>query len=91
MCQTTLDAKPHAVTSHLEPLFLRERVAVVHLLALAGASAKHLLLLLLAGQPLDLSVVFQNPAGQVVLLHQTGLPLGVASLLATSVQIHALE
>lgn len=75
---------------YLEPLLLSQRVTIVHLLAVAGAAAKHLLLLLLTGQTLHLSVILDDPRGQLILFHQARLPLGVSGLLAPTVEVHAL-
>lgn len=75
---------------YLEPLFLSQRVAIVHLLAVARTTAEHLLLLLLAGQSLHLSVVLDDPRGELIFLHQAWLPLGISGLLTPAVQVHAL-
>lgn len=75
---------------YLEPLFFREGITVIHFLAMPGAAAEHLLLLFLAGEPLHLGVVLQDPGRELVLLHQPWLPLGISCLLAPPVQVHAL-
>lgn len=75
---------------YLEPLFFREGITVIHFLAMPGAAAEHLLLLFLAGEPLHLGVVLQDPGRKLVLLHQPWLPLGIPRLLAPPVQVHAL-
>lgn len=78
-------------TSDLQPLFLSQRITVVNFLALSRASAKHFLLLLFAGQSFHLGIIFQDPAGHVILLHQTGFSFRVAGFFTASVQIHALK
>ncbi|KAH9409282.1 hypothetical protein TYRP_010285 [Tyrophagus putrescentiae] len=73
------------------PLLLRERVAVVDVLALPRPSPKDLILLLLRGQPLHLALVLEQPAGQLTLLHQSGHPLRRPRLLPSPVNVHLLE
>lgn len=76
---------------YLEPLLLGQRVTVVHLFAMAGAAAEHLLLFLFTGQSLHLCIVLDDPRRELVLLHQARFPLGVSGLLAPAVQVHALR
>ena len=75
---------PHEA-NHLKPLLLSQWIAVIHLLPLPRTSSKHFLLLLLAGQPFNLSIVLHNPRWQLILLHQTRLSAWVTCLLATPV------
>ena len=74
-----------------QPLLLREGVAVVHVPALAGPPPEDLLLLLFTRQPFHLGVIFNNPRGQLVFLHQAGLAFRVPGILSPPVHVHALE
>lgn len=74
-----------------QPLLLREGVAVVHVPPLARPPPEDLLLLLFTRQPFHLGVIFNNPRGQLVFLHQAGLAFGVPGILSPPVHVHALE
>ena len=74
-----------------QPLFLREGIAVVHVPPLARPPPEDLLLLLFTRQPFHLGVIFNNPRGQLVFLHQAGLAFRVPGILSPPVHVHALE
>lgn len=74
-----------------QPLLLGEGVAVVHVPALARPPAEYLLLLFLTRQPLHLGVVFNNPGGQLIFLHEARLALWVPGVLPPPVHVHALR
>lgn len=74
-----------------QPLFLCQRVTVVHVPTTARSTAEHLLLLLFVRESLHLGIVFNDPGGQLILLHQTWLSLRVPGVLSASVHVHALE
>lgn len=81
----------HKHIHYPQPLFLCQRVTVVHVPTTARSTAKHLLLLLFVRESLHLGIVFNDPGGQLVLLHQTRLSLRVPGVLPASVHVHALK
>lgn len=74
-----------------QPLFLCQRITVVHVPTTTRSTAEHLLLLLFVSESLHLGIVFNDPGGQFVLLHQTRLSLWVPGVLPASVHVHALK
>lgn len=73
-----------------QPLFFRQRVAVVHVATTARPSAEHPLLLLFICEPFNLGFISDDPRGQLVLLHEARLTLWVPGVLPTTIHVHTL-